>query len=396
MTNLRRIILIYLTTSLMLIFVLGMIGSVHERSIEVKVFQKEIDSYRHLLLNFMKQDWSLIAIRNNAPGAIIRELERFSNSKTKCVKFYYSEREVGQFGNCLLVTNENLKLGWNSMYGNLILFEKFREDISFEAFLDNSEGYTINEGNIELPIQLKHFKSSYVLIIIGCFVFNLIFFVSLFIIYIRKQKLNSENKIHDFINVLDDSQAIGEELEQNAFKPQAILVLAHKIKSISSLREASLYDGPQKDIQLYSIDELIKELTSGFFANRDQSVLSIGPYNPKIYFRIDKRILYRALVNLFDNAFYEVIGKSTFTLTILDSPNSVEFVVSNKSKLRKPHKLFKSGISGRRSTGKGLGIVEEMVSSLGSKIYLTYSDENVSFSFSVPKSMEESCAAFYA
>ena len=100
--------------------------------------------------------------------------------------------------------------------------------------------------------------------------------------------------------------------------------------------------------------------------------------------------------NLFDNAFKAVIGKGNFKLSILESPDKIDFVVSNNGTLSSPEKIFQAGFSNRGSSGRGLSIVNDTISRLGTEIYLTHGSNEIAFSFSLPIAKEKSWPALYA
>ena len=373
--------------------------SLNQRRFEESAFQARIEGYRRLLEKFINQDWSIIAIRNDASMTVSKELSHFVNKDSECIRFYYDGREVGSYGNCLLTNHVNassLSFGWSSHQTNIFLHEKYRKGVSIILAMDNHESFEMIEGKVNIPLLMRHITESFHLFVLSLILFSLGYLIYFVIQKIREQREESRNKVHDFSNLASDDQSIADELELIAKYPNAILALAKRIRRASVLKKSVLYNGPADRIEDHNLFELINEFCDGFFETKDQSVFFMNTFNTDIYVKVDKRLFQRVMSNLFDNAFKSVVIKEKFCLSVLQYTDQVEILVSNKGEIQNFNKVFKLGFSNRSSSGRGLYIIDDTVSKMGSEIYLIQGGNEISFSFCLPIVKEKSWPALYA
>lgn len=383
----------YLLCFIYVLFVTSIVGSLHERSLEVSIFQSQIDSYRHILHTFFSQDWATIALSNKASSSVAKETAKFASQDTLCVKFFFERKEVGSFGSCIeLYDLNNFNLGWSSHEAKLVLNEDYLDNIDIITVIDNPLHYTIEDGLVKSGLKTRHLFRGAKSIFISILIFHLLFAIYYIIEKIKAQREQSRDRLHDHGENATDFSLLADELETHADSPNAIRKIAYEKRCVGELKKALLCTEGKEEKE-HRLSSLLEDFTIGFFEVRDKTIFEFEQCNQNIFVRVDKGILYRVLSNLFENAFNAVVGCGKFTLTILEGTREVELVVSNAGKIANPSKVFNRGVSNRGSTGRGLAIVDE---ALSGGTYLTYSDNCVSFSFKLSKAMEATCPVFYS
>ena len=370
-------------------------GAMENRKVEVASFSEDVLRFRRIFGKFISQDWIILALQNKCSGSVVRETSKFINSDVKCIKFYHHDDLVGNYGSCIGLPKANSK-GWVKYGQYLILKDSFDGDISSEFYFYNPRDFGIGiSGKFEMPLKQDHFLSAinesffavlFALLIILC--------VGWFIRVLEKEE-RTEDFGHDVKAVADDDMNFAtyvlisndhEEIKKLAYE-----------KKCQALLKKEVLDPNRNDVVCrdFFLPDLIEVFCKGFFHGKDLDFECSE--TPAVWVKTDKSQFFVVLLNLFKNASEYVASRKNriISLKILDKGKNLTFIISNDGSIKNPKSIFKRGFSLEGGTGRGLHIVEKSLASLGSPIDLLCTSDRISFSFSIPKSLEKSCPVLF-
>jgi hypothetical protein len=355
-----------------------------ERIKEETFIRDELQEYIFSIDQFVSQSWVLMSDKNSE---ILNEsFESFMPSKAQCAKVIRDPIVLAQFGSCILSPSEkSVSLGWQS-HGSVLTYTKsYPGKVLLYVVLDNPDFIQVRGSRFLIDLGWNHLVRGLPLVGFICSFFLIIFLLYRFLKSLKKESIESQDRLHDLANQIEDQRYLSKKMEKMAHDPMEILHLSQTIQADLSLKEALLYQGLPNEIIPWDLNSLLKEFYVGFFKNRDSSLFMENNPSENLTVMVDKRILYRVLYNLFDNAYRESIGYGTFTLTLLSDQNQVRLILVNDGVIPDPHKIFQRGQSYRGSSGKGLAIVRDSLRSMGSEINLLEIENKVCFSFTLKK-----------
>ena len=391
----KKLLLQYL-----LILSLGFVGFggffvINENKLQRKIASERLHEYRDSTSRFFQQQWVLNALDVEflpAAYSVEREAKRFSTPQTKCQQFFIKGELLGGFGDCKADKKvlDRLHEGWQRCSrGNLVLKDTFHQDDTLEVItvLNNPQGYTIDEQeNAVIGINEKNIRYALPNLGFSLLVLSLLFFGWNSLIYFRKQRDKSLDRIHDFSKSSVD-------LKYLAFKLREITdlnenkALSHEIECVANLEQISLEDPTCKNgkVKSHNLKKLIDEFCTGFFFERNRDDLFECPViDSKIYIKTNAAEFTTVLLNLFSNAFKSIHGvpHAKLRLDIISGAKEVQFLLSNNC----TDQDLKMSITKRK--GRGINIVKDI---LKNKLSLLQSQDGVLASFSAPIDWEATC-----
>ncbi len=363
------------------------ISSLVQRNFELNQLTLDHENYRKYIYKYFNQPWMLVAITNNSRGSIKSGLDKFADKHTTCLRFFFfqkgnSREEIGHIGSCDFRENKiPSQTGWSNNSENLILYEKYHNGVETLIYLDNPRHITIVDGHFYLGISPHHFFLAVPYLVLALAIFIFLFFSIAGISDLLKKKTR---QIHDYRKVSTDDRRIADKLLENYNKPDEILKIASIEKKISNLKDSMLYVGELK-IESYRLTDLLEEFLDAFFHTKDKTLLSYTPPSKKIFILGDKRYLFKALGNMFDNAIYEIAAAGELNFSVLEGTRTVEISLTNDGTV--DHTKIRPGYSSRKS-GLGLGIISESLLKMGSKLHFLCLPSKVCVCFTMQKDIE--------
>ena len=391
----KRLLYICCASSVCLALIVGSFDTMNNRSFHSSLYTRKLKDYREYLAKFYNQDYSVFSLTSKTSGRINKELSKFVNSKTTCVEFFHKENSVGTFGKCIGHNFGNIEnSGWHITNSGIILVEKFKSDIKVVTVLTNDLDVSLTPSGFLVPLQMFHIENAIPAALWSLFFYLITYWLIAIAIVFYRIKERSENIIHDFSKLSTNLELTAAKLERHAKNETQVKKISHELNCLTMLNDACTHDGPVF-VSNYNLGSLIDDFMTGYFINNANPNIDVAPFNKNLYLKCDRLYVYKILVNMFANAEKATEVNSTkISLTILEKPDSVLFVVSNEGQIS-GNNVFEKKFSFFNGNGRGLPIISKTAKLIGSNVTISNSEPNVAISFNAPISLELSCPALF-
>lgn len=388
----KKLKIVYICLSFVTFLTMLLMFAFTEKTNQEKIFTKQISNLKSWSYTFYSQDWIVLAMQSGSTQALKKVSKDFVDAYTYAQSYYYKGKLINGFGDFPTdIKLKELGEGWNNYSKSIVLKSSVRNNIQILTFRSNPKGYIIRENVAKIKMSLKNVRVALPKVLVVLLVFNLVFFVSIYIQHILRQREEDLDKEHDFNKIVHNNDLLAMEILDAKKSPETLENIAHEIKAKAALGEAFLYgSGDKTKISTYSLRELLDQFYSGFFIEKDRSIFFEKDFRQDIKIAVDKRAFYKILLNTFNNAYDECLGHSSFSLGVLEGSENITFIIKNKTQaeIGTFKKSLKKGWSSKNSSGRGVNIVISSLKKMKKRLSIIKSDSTVSFSFDVPMAFD--------